>query len=115
LREGAFSSRDRGRLRTKIGAAIGQLSAGKLERGIDTHAVEIVGIFVAAGDGEGARADHVGERVRDPGRIAPIRKGAGELIGDPQTTFGLRQQHDAAIGREAAAIEICCDFLASHG
>jgi hypothetical protein len=53
--------------------------------------------------------------VRDPGRIAPIRKHAGKPINDPQTTFGHRQQHNAAIGSKAAAVEIGCELLAPYG
>ena len=62
-----------------------------------------------------ARADHVGERVRNPGRSAPIWKRRGEPVGDPQTALGHRQQHDAAVRRETTAVEIRCDFLAGYG
>ncbi len=47
--------------------------------------------------------------------MATIRKRVREPVGDPQTTLGHRQQHDAAVRREATAVEIGCDFLAGDG
>ena len=48
------------RLRTKVRAGIRQTPAGELERRIGAQKIQIVGVFIAAGDGEDARADHVG-------------------------------------------------------
>lgn len=62
-----------------------------------------------------ARADRVSEAVCDPRRIASIRKCARKTISDLQTALGQRQQHDAAVRREATAVEIGCDFLARDG
>jgi hypothetical protein len=64
-RRRVLKSRER-RLRTKIPAAVRQPSAGELERRITAQLIEIVGVLIAAGDGERTSADHVGKRVRDP-------------------------------------------------
>ena len=43
-----------GRLRTQIGAAVGQPAASELEPWIGAQPVEVVGVLVAAGDGKDA-------------------------------------------------------------
>ena len=113
-RRRVLQSRQR-RLRTQVSAAVGQPPAGELERGIGTQKIQIVGVLVAAGNGEHASADHVGERMRDPRGIAAIGKRAGKPLGDPQAALSHRQQHDTTVRSEAAAVEISCDFLAHDG
>ena len=104
-----------GRLRAQVDPSVGQPAAGELEGGIGAQGVEIVGILVAAADGEDAGPDHVGEAVGDAGRIAPVRDQPGQPLGDPEAPFRQRQQHDAAIRGEAPAVEGGCDFLPSDG
>ena len=77
--------------------------------------VEVVGILVAAGDGEHAGAQDVGDAVRDQQRIALVGDQRGQPVGDAQPPLGSRQQHHAAIGSDASAIERGSDFLASDG
>jgi len=62
-----------------------------------------------------ASADHVGARMADARGIAMVGKAARQPVGDAKTLLGHRQQHDAAIGGEAAAIKSGCDFLAANG
>lgn len=86
-----------GRLRAQVVAAVGQAPAGELERRIAAQLVEIVGVLVTHRDGEDPGADHVGERVRDPRRVAAVGHQAGEPRGDPEPTLGHGQQHHATI------------------
>jgi hypothetical protein len=44
-----------GRLRTQIAPAIWQVTAGEFEGGITSQMIEVIGIFVAASDGQNAR------------------------------------------------------------
>ncbi len=48
-------------------------AAGKLERWIEAQAVQVAGILPAAGNGEEARPQNVGQRVHDPARVAAVR------------------------------------------
>jgi len=77
--------------------------------------IEVVGIRVAAGDGEDAGADHVLDRVDDAGRVALIGEEAGEPLGDSETALGQGEQQDAAIRGEPPAVEGGCDLLARNG
>ena len=77
--------------------------------------VEIVGILVSHGDGEDARPDHVGQRMRDPRRIAAVGHEAGEARGDAEPSLGHGQQHHSAIRGQPTAVEIGCDLPPSDG
>ena len=99
------------RLRAQVAAAVRQSAAGQLESGIGAQVIEIVGILVAAADREDAGPYHVGQRMGDAGRVAPIRDQPGQPRREAEAPFGVGQQHDTAIGHEAAAIEGGCDFF----
>ena len=77
--------------------------------------IEVVGILVAAGDGEHAGAQDVGDAVRHQQRIARIGDHRRQPVGDPETPLGRGQQHHAAVGGDAPAIEGGGDFLAVDG
>ena len=77
--------------------------------------IEVVGVLVAAGDGEHARAQNIGDAVRHQQRIARIGDQRRQPVGDPDTPLGRSQKHHAAIGGDASAIERGGDFLASDG
>ncbi len=96
-------------------AAVRQASAGELEAGVGAQMVEVVGILVAASDGEHAGAQDVGHAVRHQGRIARIGDQPRQPVSDPQAPLGSRQQHDAAIGGDPATIKGRGDFLAARG
>ncbi len=104
-----------GGLRAQVDPGVGQPAAGELEGGVGAQGVEIVGVLVAAADGEEARPDHVGEAVGDAGRISAVRDQAGQPFGDPEAPLRQRQQYDATIRGEATAVERGCDFLPSNG
>lgn len=69
-----------GWLRGKIVAALRQTPAGQLERRIAARVIEIVGIRVAAGDGENARAQDVFQLVRDACFIPTVRDQPGQHL-----------------------------------
>ena len=96
-------------------AAVGQPTASELEGGIGSKRVEIVGVLVAAADGEDASPDHVGEAVGDPRRIATVGDQQGQPLGDPETLLRQAQQHHPAIRREPSTIKGSRDFLSSDG
>ena len=50
-----------GRLRAQIGPAVGQPPAGQLESRVAAQPVEIVGVLIAAGNGEETSAQDVGQ------------------------------------------------------
>ena len=66
-----FPARHR-RLRTQIIATVRQAAARQLEPGISAQVIEIVGVFVAAGDRKNAGAQNVVDAVRHQSRIAPV-------------------------------------------
>jgi hypothetical protein len=77
--------------------------------------VEIVGVLVAAGDGEHAGAQNVGDAVRHQQRIARVGNQRRQPWGKSDAPLGSGQQHHAAVGGEATAIERRGDFLAADG
>jgi hypothetical protein len=104
-----------GRLRAQIMAAVWQATAGEFEPGVCAEVIEVVGVLVAAGDGEHAGTQDVGDAMRHEQRIARVHDQPSKSIGDPYATLGGCQQQDAAIGGDAAAIERRGDFLAADG
>ena len=62
-----------GRLRTQIVATVRQPPAGKLESRVGAEVVEVVAVLIAAGDGEDASAQDVGDAVGDEIAIAALR------------------------------------------
>ncbi len=78
---GVFPARY-GWLRAKVTAAVGQASTGELEAGIGSQMIEVVAILVAAGDGEHARPQDVGDAVRHERRVARVGDQRGQPCGD---------------------------------
>ena len=85
------------RLRAQIITGIGQTSAGQLEAGIGAQMIEIIGILIAAGDGEHARAQNIDDTVRHQQRIAPIGDQPCQSMRDPHTSLRCGQKHHTAI------------------
>src|SRR4051794_21543396 len=77
--------------------------------------VEVVSVFVAAGDGEDARAQDVIDAVGHQGGVARVRDQSRQLRRDPQLPFYRAEQQDAAIGGDTSAIEGGGQFLAADG
>ncbi len=104
-----------GRLAHQVRPALRQPPAGELESGVGAQGIEIVGVLVAAGDGEDARQQNLGERVNHPRRIAPIGDHGRKLPGDPHPSRRLGKQHHAAVRRQAPAVERGGQLLAPDG
>jgi hypothetical protein len=85
-----FPPRYRG-LGAQIAAAVGQATAGQLEAGIAAQVIEIVAVLIAAGDGEDAGTQNVGEAVPDAGRIARVGDQGGQLVGDTAAALTPRR------------------------
>ena len=104
-----------GGLGAQIRAAVGKPTTGQLEAGIAAQTIEIVAILVAARDGEHPRAQDVGHAVRHKVRVARVGDQARKLVGDAQAPLGSGEQHHAAIGCQAPAVEPGGDLLAPDG
>ena len=76
--------------------AVGRAAAGELEAGVGAQMIEVVSILVAAGNGQHAGAQDIGDTVRDEQRIARICDQRRQALGKAQAWFGVGQQHDAA-------------------
>jgi hypothetical protein len=103
------------RLRAQIVAAVGQAVAGQLEGRVSAQMVEVVGIFVAAGDGEDAGAQDVIDAVGDKGRVARVRDQPRQLRRDPQAPLHHAEQQHAAIRGDAPAVKGGDQLLAANG
>ena len=71
-------------MRAQVPTGIGQPATGQLERRIEPQPVEVVGVFIATGDGEDAGTQDIGQQVDDPIRIALVGDCPGELVGDAE-------------------------------
>ena len=111
---GAFSQRDMVGCEDRS-SPVGQARASELEGGVPARMIEIVRIFITAGDGENARAQDTAERMGNQQGIAWIGDDRGELVSQSAPALCLPQQHHASIRRDAPTIESGGDFLAIHG
>ena len=80
-----------GGLRAQIGSGVGQPPAGELERRVAAQSVEVVAIFVAAGDRENPGAQNIGQPMDDPAGIAFVRDHCCEPLGKAKPPLRLRQ------------------------
>ena len=101
-------------MRAQVAPRVRQAAAGELEAGIGAQVVEVVGILVAAGDGEHARPQDVGDAVGDERRVARVGDQRRQLGGDAEGGLDGGEQHHAAIGGHAPTVERGGDFLALH-
>ena len=115
VREGVFSRRLMVGCEHRAPPRSGTRPTASLNSGIAAQAVAIVGVFVAAGDGEHAEAQHLGHRVVDAIRIAPVPQTPGQGCGETETTLGVTQQQQAAVGRQQSAVETRRHLLAADG
>ena len=77
--------------------------------------VEIVRVFVAAGDSENAGAQNVIDAVGHEGGVARVRNQPRQLHRDPQLPLHRAEQQDAAIGGDAPTVEGSDQLLALDG
>ena len=74
--------------------------------------VEVVGVFIATGDGQHARPQNVGDAMRHQQLIAWIGDQRSEPGGEANGLLDGTEQHHTAVGGEATAIKRGGDFLA---
>jgi hypothetical protein len=86
--DGASSSRDRVGWEQRPTPLFGNPAASKLEGRVGAQEVEVDGVLVAGGDGEDARADHVGDRMCNAQGIVAVGKAPGQPLGDAQPRLG---------------------------
>ena len=103
---GAFSQRDMVGCEHRSRPLSGSRPQASLSPGIAAQMVEVVGVLLAAGDGQDAGAQDIGQRVDDASRIARVGDLGGQLLGDSDAPLRQSQQHltDASLKRPAAAM-----------
>ncbi len=94
---------------------LGRPADRHLEGRVMAQRIQIVGVLVSRADRQHARPQNIGQRMRRPRRIAPIRDQPRQSVRDPQAALRLSQKHHAAIRGDATAIEGGADFLAGEG
>ena len=104
-----------GGLGGKVGAGLRQASAGDLEHGVGAEGAEVVAVLVAAGDGEDAGTQNVGETVLGAGGVAAVAEGGSQGIHEADLPVGLGEQQQPAVRGNVAAVEPGRDFLAAQG
>ena len=103
------------RLRAQLGAGLGQAADRHLEGRIVTQGVAVVGVRVAGGDHQGAKADHFGQPVAHPFGRTRILDAARQPIGEGELALDLREHQDAGVRRHPPAVERDVHRLAGDG
>ena len=75
--------------------------------------IEVVGIFIAAGDRRDTCHHHFEHRVSDAVCIAAIGHRVGKSPAHTERALLFSQQQQAAVGGLVAAVEINCELLAA--
>ena len=104
-----------GRLGAQIIAAVRQATTGHFEPGVGAQEIEVVGIFVAAGDGKHPGPQDIADAVRHQRRVARVRDQARECVRYPEFPLRRAEQHDAAVRGDASAIKGGHHLLAANG
>jgi len=74
--------------------------------------IEVVGVFVTAGNGKHPDAQDVGHAVGHQQRIARVGDQGCEGVGNPNTTLDSTEKHNTAVRGHASAVKRGGDFLA---
>ena len=93
----------------------GQAVHRQLEQRIAPQTVGVVAVLVAGRDHQQAKANDVGQSMRDLPGIARILQAGGHALGHTQAPLDLAQRQNAAVRRQQAAVEIDDNFLAETG
>ena len=111
---GAFSQREIVGCEHKSAPVSGSRPQASLKR-IGPQKVEIVAVWIAAGNRQHARSEHILDCVRDMRRVARIIDQGGKRSGYRPAALSKRKQDHATVRGKTAAIECGCDFLAADG
>ena len=112
---GRFSSRLDRRLRAQIFTAFRQSSDGHLEGGVGFERVAVVAVGIARRNQQGAIADHLGQFVPHPVRVARIFETGRQPLGDLEPLLDGCQQQDAGVRGQSPAVESDMHRLAGNG
>ena len=93
------------RLRAQIRAALGQPADRHLEGRVGPQRVAVVGIRVAGGDHERAKADHLGQAMAHPLGRSRVVDAACQALGDAEPALDLRQHQHPGIRSQPTAVE----------
>ena len=102
-----------GRLRGQRCPALRTAPDRKLHQRIMAQPIEVVGIFIAAGDRRDTCHHHFEHRVSDAVCIAAIGHRVGKSPAHTERALLFSQQQQAAVGGLVAAVKINCEFLAA--
>ena len=103
-----------GRLRAQIGAALRQPPDRHLEGGIGFERVAVVAVGIARRDQQGAIADHLGQPVQHPLRVAPVFEASRQALGDLEPLLDRRQQQYPGVRGQPPAVKGDMHRLARH-
>jgi len=112
---GRFFQPADGRLRAQIGTAFRQPPDRHLEPRIRFERVAVIAVGITRRDQQGAVADHLGELVPHPVRVARIFEAGGQPFGDLEPLLDGRQQQNAGIRGESSAVKTDMHRLARNG
>ena len=98
-------------MRGQIDTAFRQPPTGHLEGGILAQIVQVIGIGVAARDGEDAFTQHVRHGMGDLGWVPVIRDQRRKRVDQTKTLVGAGHQQNTTIGTDRATIERGGDLL----
>ena len=104
-----------GRLRGQRCAALRTAPDRELHQRIMAQPIEVVSIFIAAGDRRDTCHHHLEHRVSDAVGIAPIRHRVCKPPAHTERALLFSQQQQPAIGGLVAAVKINCELLAADG
>jgi hypothetical protein len=94
-----------GRLRAQILAALGQPADRQLEGRVGAQGITVVGVGIARGDHERAKADHLGQTMPYPLGRPRVVEAARQALGQAEPPLDLRQHQQPGIRGQAAAVE----------
>ena len=102
------------RLRAQIFTAFRQSSHGHLEGGVGFERVAVVAVGIARRNQQGAIADHLGQFVPHPVRVARIFDARRQAFGNLEPLFDRRHQQYPAIRGQPAAVKPDMHRLTRH-
>lgn len=103
------------RLRAQIRAALGQPADRQLEGWISPQRVAVVGIRVAGGDHERAKANHLGQPMAHPLGCPRILEAHGQPIGKAEFALDVHEHQDTGVRGQPSAVEGDMHRLARNG
>jgi hypothetical protein len=102
-------------LRAQILAALRQAADRHLEGRVGFERVTVIAVGIARRDQQRPVADHLGNPVPHPFRVARVFDAGGQAVGELEALLDRRQQQDTGIRGQPAAVESDMHRLAGDG